>query len=400
MIRWSTVTYATTRALQTGLGLLAGIGGAYFALLTGATFLTRRRTSSRNSDGVRFAVVVPAHDEEQVISGTLKSLEHLDYPPDRYSVFVVADNCSDATAEVAKRFRCNVWERVDPDRSSKGHALNWAFERIPEKYDAIVVIDADTEVDPRLLTEFSRAYHPLEALQALDLQVPGPGGAISAASYVASALHNGLKPWGRESLGCSAGLLGTGMCLPTVILEEVPWQRFGLAEDSEYHMDLILAGKRVRFVPKARVEATAPNTFRSIQSQRLRWERGRTDALRRFARPLLERAIRKRDVRSLEALASLVAPPFSLTISAAVGTMVLERMKHSRWSATVGALGLLAPVVATLRGLWLVRAPVSIYLNLFALPLFVAWRTYITFRSILQGVGEGWVRTERSKDRS
>ena len=111
------------------------------------------------------------------------------------------------------------------------------------------------------------------------------------------------------------------------------------------------------------------------------------------------RAIKGRDARALEALASIVAPPFSLTVSAAVGAIALDRMRHPRWSMMVGALGLLAPAVATLRALWLVQAPVSIYLNLFALPLFVAWRTYITFRSLLPGAGEGWVRTERPGER-
>ncbi len=377
-----------------GLKLLAGSGGGYFALLTGATFLQRRIASGPDPTDLQFAVVVPAHDEERVISGTLKSLEQLDYPAERYEVFVIADNCLDATAEIARRFRCTVWERLDPERRSKGYALNWAFERIPKEYDAIVVVDADSEVDSRLLTEFSRHYDPSAALQGLYLHSSGSS-AYSAASYVASALHNALKPWGRENLGCSAGLGGNGMCLPRSLLEEVPWQRFGLAEDFEYHLDLVLAGKRVRFVPEARVEAVAPNTFRSMQSQRLRWERGRVDALRCFARPLLGRTIRERGKTSLEAFMSMVAPPFSLTVSSGLGCMALGLMRRSKRDVVVGTLALAAPVGATLRALWLVRAPARVYVYLPALPLFVAWRTYITLRSLLRGAGQDWVRTER-----
>jgi GT2 family glycosyltransferase len=166
--------------MQLGLQLLVTAGGSYFALLTAATFLRRESASKISTVEPRFAVVVPAHDEEQTISSTLRSLELLDYAPDRYEVFVVADNCKDSTAEVARRFRCTVWERMDPERKAKGYALSWAFERIPEEYDAIVVVDADTRVDPQLLAGFARAHQLSTALQALNLQFSGSNAGSTA----------------------------------------------------------------------------------------------------------------------------------------------------------------------------------------------------------------------------
>lgn len=385
---------STSRLVQLGLQLLAGTGGMYFAVLTGATFL-RRKNVQVDSNKVRFAVVVPAHDEERVISRTLESLERMDYPRESHGVFVVADNCSDATAEVARRFRCTVWERLDPERRAKGYALDWAFERLTGKYDAIVVVDADSEADPQMLAQFARVYEPSMVLQGLDIQALGPS-LSSTASYVASALQNVLKPQGRENLGLSAGLMGNGMCFPAQLLRDVPWRRFGLAEDSEYHLDLVLAGRRARFVPGARVEATSPGSFGALRSQRMRWERGRVDSVRRFARPLLARALKERDPRSLEAFVSIASPPFSLAVSAAVGCLALGLVRRSFGGILVGALGIVAPGAATLRALQLVRAPARVYSNLFALPLFVVWRTYITLRSLFGGVGEGWVRTGRS----
>jgi cellulose synthase/poly-beta-1,6-N-acetylglucosamine synthase-like glycosyltransferase len=342
-------------------------------------------------------VVVPAHNEVRTISGTLESLERLDYPPERYEVFVVADNCVDSTAEVARKFRCTAWERTDPWRRAKGFALSWAFERIPVKYDAVVVVDADTKVDSALLAEFARAYQPSTALQALSLQV-SDSGAASATSYVASALQNGLK-WGRENLGCSVGLGGTGMCIPRTLLEAVRWERSGLAEDAEYHADLVLAGRRVRFVPEARVEATAPGTLRGLQSQRSRWERGRTDALSNFAGRLLRRAVQEQDARALEVLAAMAMPSFSLTVSAAAGCIALGVLRRSTVGTAVGTLGLLASAGATLRALWLVQAPTRVYAYSLVLPVFVVWRTYISLMSHLRGAGRDWVRTERSGER-
>ena len=387
------------RLANLGLQLLVGVGGGYFALLTAATFVRRKSSFDSGSTGRRFALVVPAHNEETTVLNTLKSLAKLDYPGELYEVFVIADNCQDATADVARKFRCTVWERTDPEHRSKGHALSWAFERIPGKYDAVVVVDADSEANSELLAEFSRAYNPSVALQGLYLQSSGSG-AASTASYVASVLNNGLKSWGRERLGCSAGLGGNGMCFPRDILREVPWKRFGLAEDMEYHLDLVLSGRRVRFVPGARVDAEAPGNFESLQSQRSRWEGGRTEVFWRFTRPLIARATTKRDFNSLEALLSYAAPPFSFTVSASLFCLTYGLLRRSVSNGTVGALGLIASAVAVLRALSLVRAPTKVYLYLPTLPLFVAWRTYLTLRSIFPGKEREWRRTERAGERT
>ena len=387
------------RIVQLVLQFLSGIGGGYLALLTVATFLRRREAYFYSKAEVSFAVIVPAHNEASTISNTLKSLTKLDYPEKLYEVFVIADNCQDATAEIARKFRCTVWERTDPGHKSKGHALSWAFGRIPEKYDAVVVIDADSEVDPEFLNEFSRAYDTSVALQGLNLQSSGSG-AASTASYVASALNNGLKSYGREKLGCSAGLGGNGMCFPRGLIREVPWQRFGLAEDVQYHLDLVLAGRRVRFVPGAWVNAEAPGNFESLQSQRSRWEGGRVEVFWRFAQPLLARAARKRDFNSLEALLSYAAPPFSPTVSASLACLGYGLLRRSASSGVVGAFGLIASVAAVLRALKLVQAPTRVYLYLPTLPLFVAWKTYLTFRSILPGKKQEWQRTGRAGERS
>ena len=220
------------RGVQFGSQLLAGVGGAYFSLLTAATFFKGHSAVRSTAPRPRFAVIVPAHNEEFTLPDTLTSLEQLDYPPERLGVFVVADNCQDATAEVARRHRCTVWERVEPERRAKGYALNWAFELLPNQYDAVVIVDADTKVDPALLSNFARAYEPFTALQASLLQAVSSN-VSSVISYVASAVQNCLKPLGRQNLGFSAGLGGTGICIPRGLLEEVPWQRFGLAVDVE-----------------------------------------------------------------------------------------------------------------------------------------------------------------------
>jgi cellulose synthase/poly-beta-1,6-N-acetylglucosamine synthase-like glycosyltransferase len=131
------------------------------------------------------------------------------------------------------------------------------------------------------------------------------------------------------------------MCMLGSVLENVPWQRFGLAEDVKYHVDLVLAGRRVRFVAEARVEATAQNTPRSLRSQRLRWERGRLEALGRFVGPLLARSLRKSDIVAIEASASIAAPSLNLTVvSSNVACMALDVWRRSTVSLVILMLGL------------------------------------------------------------
>jgi cellulose synthase/poly-beta-1,6-N-acetylglucosamine synthase-like glycosyltransferase len=171
-----------------------------------------------------------------------------------------------------------------------------------------------------------------------------------------------------------------------------------LAEDVEYHVDLVLAGRKVRFVPEARVHATAPGTLRALHSQRLRWEQGRVRGLRRFVAPLLASSLHQRDAVSFEVLVGMVAPPVSLTVSTSVGCMALGLMRCSTVSLVVGTLGLTSTACAILRALWLVQAPVRIYAYSLVFPLFVAWRTYLSVRSLLGGDSQDWVRTERSEE--
>jgi cellulose synthase/poly-beta-1,6-N-acetylglucosamine synthase-like glycosyltransferase len=159
----------------------------------------------------------------------------------------------------------------------------------------------------------------------------------------------------------------------------------------------VLAGRRVRFVPEARVQATAPHTFGSLRSQRLRWERGRIEAIRRFAGPLLIRSLYEREAAAFEVFVSMVAPPLSLTASASVGCVALGAIRRSATGLIVGTLGLIAIACAAFRALWIVRAPARVYVYSLLFPMFVIWKTYLSVKSLLQGVSKGWVRTERSR---
>src|SRR5262249_5144144 len=144
----------------------AGAGSvAYLLFLLASAARRSRRAASRTSPAgtaadhcERFVVVIPAHDEEMVIGATLSHLFRQEYPADRYAVVVVADNCTDRTAEIARAAGATVLERTNTELRGKGYALDWAFDRLMKEdagtaheAAAFVIVDADTAVDPAFL---------------------------------------------------------------------------------------------------------------------------------------------------------------------------------------------------------------------------------------------------------
>jgi hypothetical protein len=136
-------------------------------------------------------------------------------------------------------------------------------------------------------------------------------------------------------------------------------------------------------------------TLRGLRSQRSRWERGRVEAVRSLAGPLLLRSLHKRDTASFETLMSIAAPPLNVTVSTSVACIMLGAVRRSTASLVVGMLGLIAVACAAFRTLRLVSAPAKVYTYSILLPPFIAWRTYVSVSSLLQGASKGWVRTER-----
>jgi 1,2-diacylglycerol 3-beta-glucosyltransferase len=219
-----------------------------------------------------FAVVIPAHDEELGLPATVRSVLASDYPPDRLRVLVVADNCTDRTAEVVRRLGVECLERHDPANRGKGYALALAIPKaLADGADAVVVLDADCELGRDTLRQMDAAL-AAGALAVQAARVPrnpdaGPAAVVSA---VGSAIENAVSA-GRCRLGASAALRGSGMAFTRAVLERHPWSSYGLTEDAEYGAELARAGVRVGFLPDAEVRGEVPAEVAALARQRKRW---------------------------------------------------------------------------------------------------------------------------------
>ncbi len=264
-------------------------------LLTALAALYSRRVSRKpDVPRTRFLVVIPAHDEESGIAATARSCLSLEYPEGLFEVLVIADNCSDDTASIARQQRATVVERQDPDKKSKGHAIKFLIDRLQESgqfadLDALVVIDADTTVSTDLLLAFAGSIEAGQDWIQCFYSVANPDTSWRTRLMAyAFTLFNGVTPLGQSVLGLSAGFRGNGMCFSTRGLQRVPWRCFGLVEDMEYSWNVRIAGGKIAYLPDVRVLGVMLGQGgKAAISQRRRWEFGRRELSRRVLVPLL-----------------------------------------------------------------------------------------------------------------
>jgi hypothetical protein len=356
-------------------------------------------TADASQDGLRFVVLVPAHDEQGGIGATLDSLASCQYPAAKRRVIVIADNCTDRTAACARAAGVEVWERIDSARRGKGFALIWALERLraeDDTFDAVAVIDADCLASANMLSAIDvRLRSGVSAVQVNYVAANPEASRASALRFGGFALMNTVRFLGKQRLGLSCGLVGTGMAFTKDLLAREPWTATGLVEDGEYHLRLVLAGERAEFVAEASVSSAVPTSLRASSDQQARWEQGKLQLIRHWSPRLVWSGLARRDVVRVHAGLECLVPPQSLIAAGSVGSAGAGLLLGSRRLLALSAATLAAQSAFVLAGLRLVRAPLQVYRALLLAPVLVLGKVALYTR-LLRGRGPtAWVRTER-----
>ncbi|NLM09445.1 MAG: glycosyltransferase family 2 protein [Clostridiaceae bacterium] len=270
----------------------------------------------------RFAVVIPAHNEERVIRSMVGSLNKQQYPKELFDIFVICDNCTDNTEYEAGKAGTQVLVRYNDTEKGKGYALEWAFARIfalKEQYDAICVFDADNVVSGTFLNEINKMLNDgHEVIQGyIDSKNPFDSW-ISLSYSIAFWLSNRIFQLTRYNLGLSCGLCGTGFCIRTSVLKELGWGATCLTEDLEFTMKLILNNKKVAFCKNAVVYDEKPLTFIQSWKQRKRWMQGHTDCAKRYLPKLLKKSFVEGNLMALDGSIYLIQPVHFICFGLAV----------------------------------------------------------------------------------
>lgn len=248
----------------------------------------------------KFAIFIPAHNEEIVISSIVENLKHINYPKELYDVFVVADNCTDSTADVAANAGAKVLVRFNNKDKGKGYALKWAFETVLfssnkySKYDAAVIFDADNLVSKDFLLEMNNKLCSGYKVVQGYIDSKNPNDSWITMGYSISFWSvNRLFQSARSFLGLSNEIGGTGFCMDVQVLKELGWEATSLAEDLEFTAKLVLNGIKVGWAPNAIIYDEKPLTLMQSWKQRRRWMQGFADVCSRYFFKLLGKGIKE-----------------------------------------------------------------------------------------------------------
>lgn len=389
-----------------GLFLLSLPLGYWYLLCFGA-FLGRFRSprpARLRAPTHRFAITIAAHDEVAVIAHTVSELAKQHYPRSLFDIHVVADWCTDQTAEAAEEAGAIAHRRQTGPRGGKGAALSWLFSRILGRgqYDAVVVFDADTEVSPNFLRVMDAALRRGESVIQGQHQIGNPGdGWFPALTQAKFLIDNEFHNFGRAHLGFSAKNMGDSICLRSDVLEEVGWGE-GLTEDYQLRQKLLLAGYTITYAPDAIGRGEAPPTWKQARTQRLRWMKGAKDVSTSYRARLLEEALQTKSAVLLDAAAESYLPTFStLAAVAAVGLGVQLAWEFafgvSLPATTAWAVYLALLVAYPFLGLCLAGAPLRAFGALAGGPIFVAWRAWAAVSLTVRKTEVPWIRTQHGK---
>ncbi|MFZ5985614.1 MAG: glycosyltransferase family 2 protein [Bacillota bacterium] len=303
------VIYNTTQIIQ----VIIFIAGCYFFGISIFGWLKRREKDPKEYiPQKKFALIVAAHNEEKVIAHIVDSLYKQNYPSNLFDVFVIADNCTDRTAEIAEEHGAKVYKRFNNTARGKGHALEWMFTKIfnmQEKYDAISVFDADNLVTSNYLLEMNKQLCKGHKVVQGYIDSKNPFDSWITCSYsIAFWLSNRIFQLPRYYLGLSCGLCGTGFCIDVDVLKEIGWGATCLTEDLEFTMKLALSNQKVAWAHNAVVYDEKPLTLKQSWNQRKRWMQGHADCAIRFLGPLFSKAFKEGDLIAFDCAVYLFQP--------------------------------------------------------------------------------------------
>ena len=264
----------------------------------------------------KFMAIIPAHNEEMVIKNLVQSLREQDYPKDLYDIYVIADNCTDATAEIAKENGAIVYKRFDPEHKTKGYALNWFLKQKIEEnadYDAFCVFDADNVVDKNFIKNMNKKLCQGEEIVQGYRDIKNPTDSwISAGYAIFYWMMNRFYHLARYNLGLSPLINGTGFMVKFDVIKPNGWQTITLTEDIEFSLINISKGRRLGWATDAIVYDEQPVGFKQSWSQRSRWSVGHLQCMKHYTKDLAKGVKEHKTLMNFDGLLYMMGIPMMI----------------------------------------------------------------------------------------
>ena len=345
----------------------------------------------------RFMAIIPAHNEEAVVGNLVESLKAQNYNKDLYDIYVIADNCTDNTAKVAKEAGAIVYERFNNSKKTKGYALDWFLQqKIKEDapYDAFFVFDADNIVDPNFIKNMNvKLCQGEDVVQGYrDIKNPTDSWVTAGYALFYWTMHR-FYHLARYNLGLSPLLNGTGFMVRFDVIKPQGWDTVTLTEDIEFSLKRIIKGKKLGWATDAIVYDEQPVGFKQSWSQRSRWTVGHMQCIKEYTKQLAVAAKEKKTMMNFDGLLYIVGsiPMFIITIVLLLTNFLMYGAKEmTEMELIINILRFaiptfLLPIGTAVIAMYLDRRPIKPMLKgLVCYPLFMGSWLLINFKCLFK----------------
>lgn len=374
----------------------------YHVFLALAYLALKEKPSPQPPGQYRYILLIPAHNEQTVIGRMLASVEKISYDHRNFTAKVIADNCTDQTAEIVRQLGVDVMVRNDAAKRGKGHAIEWALAQLDlDRFDAVVIADADNIVDPDFFTGLNEVIdRGSNAIQCNNCLANPKATAFTKVIHLSRTVNNLLYHDAKYKLGLSSYLMGNGMCFTTRLLKKIGWTASSIAEDYEYYAKLVMENEMIGFAVNAKLYHQESTGLRHATEQRIRWSSGRFQVAKTYGVALLKKGLAERNFRIVDASFALLLPNLSMMVNLTAAVLLLLILQHivypmPYWVAWLSGM-LLLEFLYFFSGIFLTRMPVGTFLLALAYcPLFLIWKGGIDVIGVLGRQINRWGRAER-----
>ncbi len=318
--------------LQQALGWIIVIYWLYQLIISACALIQFKEKPLIKNKKHKFMMILPAHNESAVIGSLIESLQALDYPKELYDIYVIADNCTDNTAQIAKDLGAIVYERFDEKKKTKGFAMQWFLnQKIKENadYDAFCVFDADNVVDKNFLNAMNKKLCQGEEIVQGYRDIKNPADSWISAGYALFYwMMNRFYHLARYNLGLSPLINGTGFMVDFNLIKPTGWDTITLTEDIEFSLKNIAKGRKLGWATDAIVYDEQPTEFKQSWSQRSRWTVGHLQCMKYYTKDLADGVIEHRTLMNFDGLLYLMGIPMMIVTFLLLGINTIIFLAH------------------------------------------------------------------------
>ena len=345
----------------------------------------------------RFMAIIPAHNEEAVVANLIESLKNQNYNKELYDIYVIADNCTDRTAQVAREAGAIVYERFDPEKKTKGFALDWFLQqKIKEDapYDALCVFDADNIVDKDFIKNMNKKLCQGEdVVQGYrDIKNPADNWITSGYALFYWTMHR-FYHLARYNVGLSPLLNGTGFMVRFDCIKPRGWKTVTLTEDIEFSLQRIIKGKKLGWATDAIVYDEQPTGFKQSWSQRSRWTVGHMQCIKEYTKKLAVAVKENKSMMNLDGFFYIIGsiPMFIITLALLLSNFIMYAGEAiTQADLILNILNFLIPtflfpIATAVFVMWLDKRPIKPMIKgLLCYPLFMGSWLLINFKCLFK----------------